>query len=119
LSKAFALAAATDAAREIRDEVGFFQAVRSAMVKTSFTAGRNAAEREFAIRQIISRAVVSTEIIDIMKAAGIHTPDISILSDDFLTEVRELDKKNLALEALRKLINGEVHSQSRRNVVQA
>ena len=119
LSKAFALAAATDAAREIRDEVGFFQALRSAMVKTSFSAGHNAAEREFAIRQIISRAVVSTEIIDIMKAAGINTPDISILSDDFLREVRELDKKNLALEALRKLINGEVRSQSSRNIVQA
>jgi type I restriction enzyme R subunit len=117
LSKAFALTAATDEAREIRDEVGFFQAIRSAMAKTSFSQGRNAAEREFAIRQIISRAVVSTEIVDIMKAAGLASPDISILSDEFLREVREMDKKNLALEALRKLINGEVHSQSKRNIV--
>jgi type I restriction enzyme R subunit len=63
--------------------------------------------------------VVSTEIVDIMQAAGIESPDISILSDDFLAEVRELDKKNLALEALRKLINGEVRSQSKRNITQA
>lgn len=77
------------------------------------------AERELAIQQIVSRAVVSTEIVDIMQAAGIESPDISILSDEFLEEVRETEKKNLALEALRKLINGEVQSQSRRNVVQA
>jgi type I restriction enzyme, R subunit len=68
---------------------------------------------------IVSRAVVSTEIVDIMKAAGIESPDISILSDDFLAEIRETEKKNLALEALRKLINGEVRSQSKRNVVQS
>lgn len=119
LSKAFALAGASDPAREIREEVGFFQAVRAAMVKTTTYNGRSPADRELAIQQIISRAVVSTEIIDIMKAAGIASPDISILSDEFLAEVRGMEKKNLALEALRKLINGEVHSQGKRNVVQA
>lgn len=120
LSKAFALAAASDAAQEIRDEVGFFQAVRAALVKsTAFSAGKSTAERELAIQQLVSRAVVSTEIVDIMKAAGIETPDVSILSDDFLAEIRQLDKKNLALEALRKLINGEVRSQSKRNVTKA
>ena len=120
LSKAFALAAASDAAREIRDEVGFFQAIRAALVKsTASSTGRSTAERELAIQQLVSRAVIPTEIVDIMKAAGIETPDISILSDDFLAEVRELDKKNLALEALRKLIHGEVRSQSKRNVTQA
>lgn len=120
LSKAYALAAASDEARGIRDEVGFFQAVRAALVKsTASGSGKSAAERELAIQQLVSRAVVSTEIVDIMKAAGIDAPDISILSDDFLAEVRELDKKNLALEALRKLINGEVRSQSKRNVTQA
>ena len=120
LSKAFALAAATDAAREIRDEVGFFQAIRAALVKsTASSTGRSTAERELAIQQLVSRAVIPTEIVDIMKAAGIETPDISILSDDFLAEVRQLDKKNLALEALRKLIHGEVRSQSKRNVTQA
>ncbi len=119
LSKAFALAGASDEARAIRDEVGFFQAVRTALIKSRTYSGRSLAEREFAILQIISRSVVSTEIIDIMKAAGLKSPDISILSDDFLAEVRALEKKNLALEALRKLINGEVHAQSKCNVVQA
>ena len=119
LSKAFALAAASDAARDIREEVGFFQAIRAALVKSTVTGGKTAAERELAIQQIVSRAIVSTEIVDIMKAAGIESPDISILSDDFLAEIREMEKKNLALEALRKLINGEVRSQSHRNVVQS
>lgn len=120
LSKAFALAAASDLARDIREEVGFFQAIRAALAKrTASGSGRSAAERELAIQQIVSRAVVSTDIVDIMKAAGIDTPDISILSDEFLAEVRDLDKKNLALEALRKLINGEVRSQAKSNVIQA
>ena len=119
LSKAFALAAASDAARDIREEVGFFQAIRAALVKSTTTGGRTPAERELAIQQIVSRAVVSTEIVDIMQAAGIQSPDISILSDDFLAEIRETEKKNLALEALRRLINGEVRSQSTRNVVQS
>jgi type I restriction enzyme R subunit len=120
LSKAFALAAASDAARDIREEVGFFQAIRAALVKSIATGGRSPAERELAIQQIVSRAVVSTEIVDIMQAAGIESPDISILSDDFLAEIRETEKKNLALEALRKLINGEVRSpeQAQRRAVQ-
>jgi type I restriction enzyme R subunit len=119
LSKAFALAAASDAARDIRDEIGLFQAIRAAMIKTTESGEKSPAARELAIQQIVSRAVVSTEIVDIMKAAGIESPDISILSDEFLAEVREMDKKNLALEALRKLINGEIRSQSKRNVVQS
>jgi type I restriction enzyme R subunit len=119
LSKAFALAAASDAARDIREEVGFFQAIRAALVKSTTTGGRTPAERELAIQQIVSRAVVSTEIVDIMQAAGIESPDISILSDDFLAEIRETEKKNLALEALRRLINSEVRSQGTRNVVQS
>jgi type I restriction enzyme, R subunit len=120
LSKAFALAAASDAARTIREEVGFFQAIRAALVKSVPGDGkRSAAERELAIQQIVSRAVVSTEIVDIMKAAGLESPDISILSDEFLAEVRETDKKNLAIEALKKLINGDVRSQAKRNVTQS
>ena len=119
LSKAFALAAASDAARAIREDVGFFQAIRAALVKSITTGGRTAAERELAIQQSVSRAVVSTDIVDIMQAAGIASPDISILSDDFLAEMRDTDKKNLALEALQRLINGEVRSQSTRNVVQS
>jgi type I restriction enzyme, R subunit len=118
LSKLYAIAAASEAALRIRDEVGFFQGVRAALIKTTGSSGRSAAERELAIQQIVSRAVVSTEIVDIMAAFGLDRPDISILSDEFLVEVRNLEKKNLAIEALRKLLNGQVHSQGKRNVVQ-
>jgi len=118
LSKAFALSAASDEARQIRDEVGFFQTVRAALAKSAPGAGKTSAERDFAVQQIISRAVVSTEIVDILAAAGVETPDISILSDEFLAEVQGMEKKNLAMEALRKLLNGEIRSHSRVNVVQ-
>ncbi len=120
LSRAFALAAASDEARAIRDEVGFFQAIRAALIKSvPGEGGKSTAERELAIQQIVSRAVVSTEIVDIMKAAGLESPDIAILSDEFLAEVREMGKKNLAIEALRKLINGDVRSHAKRNVTQS
>ena len=118
LSKAFALAGASDEARGIRDEVGFFQTVRAALAKGGPGTGRSSAERDLAVQQIVSRAVVSTEIVDILKAAGLDTPDISILSDEFLAEIQGMEKKNLAMEALRKLINGELRSRSRVNVVQ-
>ncbi|WNV10978.1 type I restriction endonuclease subunit R [Tardiphaga sp. 709] len=118
LSVAFSLASASDEAREIRDEVGFFQTVRIALVKSAESAGLSNTQREFAIQQILDRAVVSTEIVDILAAAGIATPDISILSDEFLAEVQQLDKKNLALEALRKLLNDEIRSRSSTNVVE-
>ena len=120
LSKAFALAGASDEASAIRDEVGFFQAIQAALAKSVPGDGkRTGADRELAIQQIVSRAVVSTEIVDIMKAAGLQSPDISILSDEFLAEVRETPKKNLAIEALQKLINGDVRSQAKRNVSQS
>jgi len=120
LSKAFALSAASDEARTRREEVGFFQAIRAALIKAAPGDGKkSAAERELAIQQIVSRAVVSTEIVDIMRAAGLHSPDISVLSEEFLAEVRGSEKKNLAIEALKKLINGEVRAQSQRNVTQS
>lgn len=118
LSKAFALASASDEARKIREEVGFFQAIRAALVKSSTGYGITQRDRELAIQQIVSRAVVSTEIVDILAAAGIKSPDISILSDEFLAEVQKMAKKNLALEALRKLINDSIRSRSKTNVVQ-
>ena len=118
LSKAFALAAASDDAREIRDEVGFFQTVRAALAKSAPGKGKTSAERDLAVQQIVSRAVISTEIVDILGAAGLQTPDISILSDEFLAEVQGMEKRNLAMEALRKLIHGEIRSKSRVNVVQ-
>ncbi len=118
LSKAFALAGASDEARAIRDEVGFFQTIRAALVKSVPGTGKTGAEKDFAIQQIVSRAVVSTEIVDILAAAGVTTPDISILSDEFLAEMQGMEKKNLAMEALRKLLNGQIRSRSQANVVQ-
>lgn len=118
LSKAFALAGASDEARAIRDEVGFFQTLRAALVKSVPGTGKTAAEKDFAIQQIVSRAVVSTEIVDILAAAGVTTPDISILSDEFLAEMQGMEKKNLAMEALRKLLNGQIRSRSHANVVE-
>lgn len=118
LSKAFALCSASETAREVRDEVGFFQTVRAAMIKAADTSGRSSSDREFAIRQIVNDAVASTEIVDILSAAGLSSPDISILSDEFLVEIGQMEKKNLALEALRKLLNDEIRSRSRSNVVE-
>lgn len=118
LSKAFSLASASDEAKKIREEVGFFQAIRAALIKTSVGSGITKQDRELAIQQIVSRAVVSTEIVDILAAAGIKSPDISILSDEFLAEVQQMEKKNLALEALKKLLNDGIRSRSKANVVQ-
>ena len=118
LTKAFALAAASDEARAIRDEVGLFQTIRAALAKSAPSKGKTARERELAVQQIVSRAVVSTEIVDILGAAGLQTPDISILSDEFLAEIQGMEKKNLAMEALRKLLNGEIRSHGKSNVVQ-
>jgi len=118
LSKAYALCSASDTARDVRDEVGFFQTVRAAMVKAADTSGRSAADRDLAIRQIVNGAVASTEIVDILSAAGLSSPDISILSDEFLAEVGQMEKKNLALEALKKLLSDEIRSRSKSNVIE-
>ncbi|WP_203232282.1 type I restriction endonuclease subunit R [Gemmobacter caeruleus] len=118
LSKAFALCSASDAARALRDEVGFFQTVRAAMVKAADPSGRSGADRDLAIRQIVNGAVASTEIVDILSVAGLSSPDISILSEEFLAEVSQMAKKNLALEALKKLLNDEIRSRSRSNVIE-
>ncbi|MGV4857744.1 type I restriction endonuclease subunit R [Acetobacter senegalensis] len=121
LSVAFALASASDEAARLRDEIGFFEAVRAALVKSVSTGsdGRSAQERELAIKQLVSKAVISTDIIDIMEAAGIGKPDISILSDAFLQEVREMPQRNLAIEALKKLLEGQIRSRTRSNITEA
>jgi len=119
LSKAYALASASDEARTIRDEVGFFQAIRAALAKTTATGKISEKDRAFAVQQLVDRAVASSEIIDILKVAGIQSPDISILSDEFLMEVGKMEKKNLALEALKKLLNGEIASRSKTNLVES
>ena len=118
LSKAFALAVPHDKALEIRDDVAFFQAVRTVLTKSSTGARRSAEDLELAIRQIVSRAVASDGVIDIFEAAGLKKPDISILSDEFLTEIRGMPHKNLAVEMLRKLLDGEIRTRSKKNVVQ-
>ncbi len=118
LSKAYALASASDEARQIRDEVGFFQAVRAALVKTSGKGKLSEAQRSLVVEQLINQAIASTEIVDILAAAGLNKPNLSVLSDEFLLEVQRMDRKNLALEALKKLINGEIKSRTRTNVVE-
>ncbi len=119
LSAAFALAVPHPEAIRIRDDVGFFQAVRSVLNKTTPQQERTEADIDHAIRQIVSQAVASTEVLDIFEAAGLKKPDISILSDQFLGEVHDLPQKNLAVELLKKLLLGEIKSRSRKNVVQS
>ena len=120
LTRAFALAVPHETALGIRDEVGFFQALRAALIKrTGDEHGRTPYEIDSAIKQLVSEAVSSNEVEDIFASAGVDKPDISILSDDFLEEVKNLPHKNLAVELLRKLINDEIKTRSKKNVVQA
>ena len=121
LSKAFALAAAFDEAQQIREEVAFFQTVREVLIGRSDNkdGGARDPDREMAIRQLVSRSVISTEIVDILKAAGLQSQEISILSDEFLQEIKEMKHKNLALDALRRLLAGQIRSRSKVNVVES
>jgi type I restriction enzyme, R subunit len=119
LSKAFALAVPHEKALEIRDDVAFFQTVKSVLTKSIGLDRKSPEEIEHAIRQIVSRAVSSGEVIDIFAAAGLNKPDISILSDEFLGEIRGMPLKNLAVEMLRKLLEGEIKTRGRKNLVQA
>jgi type I restriction enzyme R subunit len=119
LSKAFALAVPHEEALAIRDDVAFFQAVRAALAKRAPMEERPEEELDHAIRQIISQAIAPEGVIDLFSAAGLKKPDISILSDEFLAEVRGMPQKNLAVELLRKLLEGEIKVRRRKNVVQA
>ncbi|XZE17610.1 type I restriction endonuclease subunit R [Pirellulaceae bacterium SH449] len=120
LSKAFAIAVPHEQAMDAKDEVGFFQAVKARLVKFEPTGeGRSDAEIETSIRQVIDQALVSDQVIDVFDAAGIKKPDISILSDEFLAELKDHEHKNIALEVLRKLLNDELKSRARRNLVQS
>ena len=119
LSQAFALAVPHEVALAIRDDVGFFQAVRVVMAKGGSDGRRPDEELDHAIRQIVSKAVASDEVIDIFEAAGLKKPDISILSDEFLAEVKGMPQRNLAVELLQKLLKGEIRTRRRQNVVQA
>jgi type I restriction enzyme R subunit len=123
LSKAFALAVPADEALAVVNDVAFFQAVKSVLVKSIEPSlpgdGYSPRDVDHAIRQIVSRAVSSDEVIDIFAAAGLKKPDVSVLDDKFLAEVRGLPHRNLAVEMLRKLLDGEIKQRSRKNVVQA
>ena len=119
LSQAFALAVPDPAALSIRDDVAFFQAVAAALSKPAPGESRQEEDLDHAVRQIISRAVAPQGVLDIFAAAGLDKPDISVLSEEFLAEVRGLPQRNLAVEALRRLLQGEVTRRRSRNVVQA
>jgi len=119
LSRAFALAVPHDAALAIRDDVAFFQAVRASLAKRAPGEARPEEEIDHAIRQIVSRAVTPEGVVDLFAAAGLKKPDISILSEEFLAEVRGMPEKNLAVELLRKLLAGEIRTRWRKNLVQA
>jgi type I restriction enzyme R subunit len=119
LSRAFALCAATDAASELRDDIAFFQAIKAQLAKTSGTQ-RPPEELDAAVRQLVSKAIMADAgIIDVFTAAGLKKPDISILSEQFLAEVRGLKHKNVAAELLAKLLLDEIKTRSARNFVQS
>jgi type I restriction enzyme R subunit len=119
LSQTFALAVPHDEALRIRDDVAFFQAVQAVLAKRAPGDARPEEELEHAVRQIISRAVAPEGVVDIFAAAGLAKPDISILSDEFLAEVRGMPQRNLAVELLQKLLKGELGARRRKNVIQA
>jgi type I restriction enzyme R subunit len=119
LSQAFALAVPHEEALRIRDDVAFFQAVQAVLAKRAPSDARPEAELDHAVRQIISRAIAPEGVLDIFTAAGLQKPDISILSDQFLAEVRGIPHKNLAVELLQKLLRAEINTRRRKNVVQA
>ena len=118
LSQAFALAVPHEETIRIRDDVAFFQAVRSVLAKRAQAEARPEDELDYAIRQIVSRAVAPEEVLDIFAAAGLKKPDISVLSEEFLDEVRGMKQRNLAVDLLQKLLKGELAARRRKNVVQ-
>ncbi len=119
LSQAFALAVPHEEALRIRDDVAFFQAVQSVLAKRAPADAKSEEDLDHAVRQIVSQSVVPEGMIDIFSAAGLEKPDLSILSDEFLAEVRGLPQRNLAVELLQKLLKGELADRRRKNVVQA
>src|SRR5437667_4252398 len=118
LLKAFSRALPNEKATKIKEDVGLFQAIQAAISKTTATQAGGEERFDTAIKQILSKAVISDRIIDIFEASGIQKPDLSILSEGFLADVKEMAQKNLAFEALKKFLNDEIRLISKRNVVQ-
>ncbi len=118
LVRAYALCNPSKESRELRDEIGFFQAVRATILKNSEGSEHNYNNADSAIKQILSKAIVSDRVIDIFEAAGLEKPDISILSDRFLSEVEDMPQKNLAFEALKKLLAEQIKLRFKKNIIQ-
>lgn len=120
LSKAFAIAIPHDQAMDAKDEIAFFQAVKARLAKFDNTgSGRSNEELETTIRQVIDKALVSEQVIDVFDAAGLKKPDISILSEEFLLELKGMEHKNIALEVLKKLLNDEIKNRAKKNLVKS
>jgi len=119
LSKAFSLAVPNPQAMQIRDDIVFFKAVKNYILKITSTNPSQAEDVDLAIQQILSSALVSDEVLDLFQLAGIKKPDISILSDEFLLEVKDMEHKNTAAELLKRLLNDEIKSISKKNVIEA
>ena len=120
LSQAFSIAIPHEQAMDVKDEVSFFQAVKARLAKFDSTGpGKADEEVETAIRQVIDQALVTEQVIDVFDAAGIKKPDISILSEEFLLEVKNMEHKNIALEVLKKLLNDEIKTRTKKNLIQS
>lgn len=120
LSKAFAIAIPHEQAMDAKDEIAFFQAVKARLAKFDGTGtGKSDEEIETTIRQVIDKALVTEKVIDIFDAAGLKKPDISILSEEFLLELKGMEHKNVALEVLKKLLNDEIKSRAKKNLVKS
>jgi type I restriction enzyme, R subunit len=120
LSQVFSIAIPHEQAMDVKDEVSFFQAVKSRLAKFDSTgSGKTDEEVGTAIRQVIDKALVTEQVIDVFDAAGIKKPDISILSEEFLLEVKNMEHKNIALEVLKKLLNDEIKTRTKKNLIQS
>lgn len=119
MTQAFALCCTLPGAAEYREEIAFLQAVRVILTKSDPSKTLSDDGKEHALRQIMSRAVVSAEVMDIFGAAGLERPDVGILSDEFLEDVRKLKERNLAVEVLERLLKGQIKSRFASNVVQS
>jgi len=119
LTKAFSLASTSDYARGIGDEVAFFKGVRATIIKVSPPGGQSLEEIDLALAQLVSDAIGSRGIVDVLEQAGVKRPDISVFSDDFLAEIAGMEQRNLAREMLERLLRDEIKVRSRQNAVQA